>query len=55
MIDLKKFFYQCKAAIRLTKKPTKEEFQNIVKITALGILIIGAIGFAIQMIGIYLF
>ncbi|MDI3544137.1 MAG: hypothetical protein PWQ28_418 [Candidatus Woesearchaeota archaeon] len=55
MIDIKKFLYQCKVAIRLTKKPTKEEFQNIVKITALGILIIGAIGFAIQMIGIYLF
>lgn len=55
MIDIKKFFYQCKAAIRLTKKPTKEEFQNIVKITSLGVIIIGAMGFAIQMIGIYLF
>ncbi len=55
MVDIKKFLYQCKVALRLTRKPTKEEFGSIVKITGIGILLIGALGFAIQMIKRYIF
>jgi protein transport protein SEC61 subunit gamma-like protein len=55
MVDLKRFFYQCKVALRLTRKPTKDEFANIVKITGIGILLIGAMGFVIQMIERYIF
>ena len=36
--------------LKITKKPDMEEFQTIVKITGLGIIIIGFIGFLINMI-----
>jgi len=39
-----------KRVLKITKKPTKNEFKSIVKITGLGILAIGFIGFLIQMI-----
>jgi len=31
--------------LKITRKPNKEEYKTIVKITSLGILIIGLIGF----------
>jgi protein transport protein SEC61 subunit gamma-like protein len=52
---VKDFFYQCKITLRLTKRPTKEEFKNISLVSALGILIMGLIGFAIYLINYYLF
>ncbi len=36
--------------IKIAKKPTKEEYKAIVKITGLGILGIGLIGFIIQIL-----
>jgi len=33
---------------RLLKKPTASEFKTISKVTAIGLLIIGAVGFAIS-------
>lgn len=33
--------------LKITKKPDMEEFKNAVKVTGLGIIIIGAIGFII--------
>jgi len=33
--------------LRITKKPSKEEYKSIVKITSLGIAVIGLIGFVI--------
>ena len=41
--------------LRITKKPTGDEFQIIVKVSALGILVIGAIGFVIHMISVMFF
>ncbi len=35
--------------LRVTKKPTGPEFKAIVKVSALGMAIIGAVGFIIQM------
>lgn len=35
--------------LRLTKKPSMIEFKTIVKASAIGIMIIGLIGFLIQM------
>ena len=35
---------------RLLKKPTMEEFKTIAKVTAIGLLIIGAVGFAISVV-----
>lgn len=44
------YWQECKRVLRSTKKPTLEEFKTIVKITGLGITIIGAIGFLIHLI-----
>jgi len=49
-IKFKSFLIQCKRVLRVTKRPTKEEFKTIVKASAIGILIIGALGFIIKMI-----
>jgi len=45
----KNFIQECHRVLRVTKKPTSEEFKTIVKVTALGIAIIGLIGFFISM------
>lgn len=39
-----------KRVLKITKKPTRDEFKTIVKISGIGILAIGFIGFIIQMI-----
>ena len=44
---IKRFFKETIRVLRITKKPNKEEFKSIVKVTGLGILIIGLIGFLI--------
>jgi len=40
----KSFLKQCRRVLRVTKKPNKEEFKIIVKVSGIGILIIGVIG-----------
>ncbi|MBS3089356.1 protein translocase SEC61 complex subunit gamma [Candidatus Pacearchaeota archaeon] len=42
------FTIQSKRVWYLLRKPTADEFKSIAKISALGILIIGAVGFAIS-------
>lgn len=44
---LKSFAVQCKRVWHVLRKPTGEEFKAIAKVSALGILALGAIGFAI--------
>ena len=44
---LKSFFLQSTRVWHVLKKPTMEEFKTIAKVSALGILVIGAIGFII--------
>ena len=48
----KSFIIQCRRVFRITKKPNKDEFKTIVKVSALGILMIGLLGFLIDMIWI---
>ena len=50
MVKLKSFLLECKRVLRITRKPTKEEFKTIVKASALGMAIIGALGFLIHII-----
>lgn len=50
-IKLKSFVIECKRVLMLTKKPTKDEFKVIVKVTAAGMLLIGLVGFVINMLG----
>lgn len=42
---IKKFWGQCKRVLRVTKKPGKEEYTLIAKVSAVGILAIGFMGF----------
>ena len=39
--------------IRITKKPDMEEFKTIIKVSALGMAVIGLLGFTIQVIATY--
>lgn len=47
---LRKFLYECKRVLRVARKPGKMEYMDIVKVTGLGIILIGFIGFVIMMI-----
>ncbi len=42
---LNSFILECKRVLMVTKKPDREEYNTTVKVSGLGILIIGAIGF----------
>jgi len=53
-MEFKKFLNECKRVLRVTKKPSREEFRTIVKVSGIGILLIGLIGFVFQMIKNYL-
>jgi len=45
---VKHFLIECRRVLKVTKKPSTEEFKSIVKVTGVGILIIGLIGFLIH-------
>ncbi len=45
----KKFYNECLRVLTVTKKPDKFEYQTVVKVSGVGIIIIGAIGFLITM------
>lgn len=45
------FWKQCKRVLKVAKKPDRKEFFDFSKITALGIVIIGIIGFVITLLG----
>jgi protein transport protein SEC61 subunit gamma-like protein len=47
---VKRFIIESRRVLRVTRKPTRIEFQTIVKVSGAGILIIGIIGFVLQMI-----
>jgi len=44
------FLLKCKRVWLVLKKPTKNEFLKVAKVSAVGILIIGVIGFIISII-----
>lgn len=48
MQKLGSFLIQSKRVWHLLKKPSKMEFSTVAKVSAIGILIIGALGFAIS-------
>jgi len=49
-IKIKDFWIESKRVMRITKRPNKEEFLTIVKVSGLGILVIGFIGFLLHML-----
>ena len=46
----KSFLIECKRVWKVTRKPTKPELSIIVKVTGIGILLIGAIGFLVHIL-----
>ena len=50
LTSLKSFTEKCKRVWMVLKKPTKEEFTRVAQISAIGILVIGSIGFFISLI-----
>jgi len=47
---LRAFYIESKRVMKVTRKPGKEEFRTIVKISGLGMVVIGLIGFVIHII-----
>ena len=47
--DLRTFILESRRVLTVTKKPTGDEFKTIVKVSGIGILLIGLIGFIVQM------
>lgn len=47
-LRLKEFTKECKRVLAITKKPNRDEFKTIVKISGIGIGLIGLIGFLIH-------
>lgn len=50
ILRIKSKLKEYRRVLRITKKPGMEEFKSTVKVTGLGIVIIGMIGFIISMI-----
>lgn len=50
IIKLKSFLVECVRVVRVTKKPDKQTYLTTVKVSAMGMAIIGAIGFVIALI-----
>lgn len=48
--NLKSFYKQCVRVWHLMRKPSKDEFTTIAKVSAIGLSLIGVIGFVIAML-----
>tara|TARA_Y100000310_G_C20286325_1_gene625045 strand:- start:287 stop:478 length:192 start_codon:yes stop_codon:yes gene_type:complete len=49
-VKTKSFTKECKRVLQVTRKPSMEEFKSIVKVTGMGMLAIGLIGFIITLL-----
>jgi protein transport protein SEC61 subunit gamma-like protein len=47
-MDIKDLITRCIRIIHISRKPTKEEFEQVAKITGLGIVVIGVLGLVIS-------
>ena len=54
-VRFKRFLGECLRVLRVTRKPNKLEFKTIVKVSGLGMIVIGLIGFVITMLKQLLF
>ncbi|MBI2137996.1 protein translocase SEC61 complex subunit gamma [Candidatus Woesearchaeota archaeon] len=51
----KRFLHECLRVLKVTKRPDKQEFLTTFKVAGLGMLIIGLLGFVIQLIKLFFF
>ena len=47
---MRKFLHECRRVLQVAKKPDKAEYIQVAKVTGLGILLVGFIGFLIMFI-----
>ena len=47
-MSLKAFWANCVRVLKITRKPDRNEFRDLVKVTGIGLIIIGFMGFLIQ-------
>ena len=52
---LRSFVGECKRVLTVTKKPTKAELMIIVKVSGVGIMLIGLIGFFLHVVNRLIF
>ncbi len=50
-VKLKTFSKECRRVLKVTKKPNWEEYKTVTKITGIGMVVIGLIGFIITIMG----
>ncbi|MDI6642914.1 MAG: protein translocase SEC61 complex subunit gamma [Candidatus Hodarchaeaceae archaeon] len=48
---MRKFFHNCWRVLRVAKKPDKNEYLQVAKVTGLGILLVGFVGFMVMFLG----
>jgi len=53
-LGLRDFIESSKRVLIVSKKPTKEEYLLLAKITLIGVLLLGALGFIIALLFLYL-
>lgn len=51
----KRFIKEALRVLRITKKPSAEEYKSLLKVTGIGVALIGALGFIIFLIKQLLF
>ena len=47
---IKSFIVKCKRVWLVLRKPSKEEYKTIAKVAAIGVLLLGLLGFLVAMI-----
>ena len=49
--DINKFVKDCRRVLKVSRKPDREEYFELAKIVSIGILIVGAVGFVMVLLG----
>ena len=52
--SISSYVKECHRVLKVTKKPNSVEFKTIVKVSAAGMLLIGLIGFLVQMVKVFI-
>ena len=50
MNNINQFLRQCRRVLYVSRRPDMEEYVNVAKVTGIGIIIIGVIGFIISLV-----
>ena len=53
-LKIQRFITQCIRVLKITKRPNKDEYRMLVKVSGLGIAVIGMMGFLLHVIWVLL-